>query len=249
MAWNDLSLPDKARMMQLAVKSGITDLRDIQEVYNKYAEGGELGDPEYINSDYFTLPKKSTVQIPYRDVKVTDEELVDSYLDNVLWKMENPRYKGYNKEDGLFYAYTDVDADGNTHVNIGPGLEQNGHPNIDYTRGYTKAEIDRLARKTVENRVRSMSESLQSMQDGKYAVTRDTLSMGPLLSMVDIAYNARTAKKKNLPEKWPTLVKHLANGDLDRAKEETYSGSKRRQKMRNDLLTYSPITASTVKNR
>ena len=38
MSWNDLSLPDKARMMQLAVKSGITDLRTIQEVYNKYAE-------------------------------------------------------------------------------------------------------------------------------------------------------------------------------------------------------------------
>lgn len=42
MAWNDLSLPDKARMMQLAVKSGITDLRTIQEVYNKYAEGGPV---------------------------------------------------------------------------------------------------------------------------------------------------------------------------------------------------------------
>jgi hypothetical protein len=40
MAWNDLTLSDKARMMQLAVRSGITDLRDIQQVYNTYAEGG-----------------------------------------------------------------------------------------------------------------------------------------------------------------------------------------------------------------
>lgn len=40
MAWNDLTLSDKARMIQLAVKSGITDLRTIQEVYNKYEEGG-----------------------------------------------------------------------------------------------------------------------------------------------------------------------------------------------------------------
>ena len=40
MAWNDLTLSDKARMMQLAVKSGVTDLRTIEEVYNKYAEGG-----------------------------------------------------------------------------------------------------------------------------------------------------------------------------------------------------------------
>lgn len=40
MAWNDLTLSDKARMINLAVRSGITNLRDIQEVYNKYKEGG-----------------------------------------------------------------------------------------------------------------------------------------------------------------------------------------------------------------
>lgn len=40
MSWNNLTLSDKARMMQLAVNSGITDLRTIQEVYNTYAEGG-----------------------------------------------------------------------------------------------------------------------------------------------------------------------------------------------------------------
>lgn len=38
--WQDLTLSDKARMMRLAVKSGITDLRTIQEVYNTYAKGG-----------------------------------------------------------------------------------------------------------------------------------------------------------------------------------------------------------------
>lgn len=42
MAWNDLPLSDKARMMQLAVESGITDLRTIEEVYNKFAEGGPV---------------------------------------------------------------------------------------------------------------------------------------------------------------------------------------------------------------
>ena len=40
--WQDLTLSDKARMMQLAVESGITDLRTIQEVYNTFAEGGIL---------------------------------------------------------------------------------------------------------------------------------------------------------------------------------------------------------------
>jgi len=42
MAWNDLTLSDKARMMNLAVRSGINDLRDIQEVYNTYACGGRI---------------------------------------------------------------------------------------------------------------------------------------------------------------------------------------------------------------
>ena len=40
--WQDLTLSDKARMIDLAVKSGITDLSTIQEVYNKFAEGGRL---------------------------------------------------------------------------------------------------------------------------------------------------------------------------------------------------------------
>ena len=40
MTWNDLTVSDKARMMQLAINSGITDLRTIRDVYNTYAEGG-----------------------------------------------------------------------------------------------------------------------------------------------------------------------------------------------------------------
>jgi hypothetical protein len=38
--WDELTLPDKARMIKLAVDSGITNLRDIHEVYNKFAGGG-----------------------------------------------------------------------------------------------------------------------------------------------------------------------------------------------------------------
>ena len=59
MAWDDLPLSDKARMMQLAVSSGITDLRTIQEVYNKFAEGGEIHiKPE--NRGKFTALKERT---------------------------------------------------------------------------------------------------------------------------------------------------------------------------------------------
>lgn len=40
--WDELTLSDKARMIALAVRSGISDLRTIQEVYNTYAQGGDL---------------------------------------------------------------------------------------------------------------------------------------------------------------------------------------------------------------
>lgn len=52
--WDELTLPDKARMIKLAVDSGITNLRDIHEVYNKFAKGGHLfgggGDKATLNS-------------------------------------------------------------------------------------------------------------------------------------------------------------------------------------------------------
>ena len=44
--WQDLTLSDKARMIQLAVNSGITDLATIQQVYNTFAGGGDLGEAE-----------------------------------------------------------------------------------------------------------------------------------------------------------------------------------------------------------
>lgn len=40
--WKDLSLKEKAAFMQVAVNNGIYDLQDIQQHYNKFAEGGLL---------------------------------------------------------------------------------------------------------------------------------------------------------------------------------------------------------------
>jgi hypothetical protein len=254
MAWNDLTLSDKARMINLAVKSGIIDLRTIRDVYNTYATGGELQnapeEPVDFTPTRLWAPKRDTsINIPFKAAKVSRDDLVNEYIDKVLWKMENPREKGLNRRDNKYYSYTDKDTSGNTHINIGPGLEKNGHPEIDYNRGHSRREVDTAARATVEKRVDSMLQSLQTMNNGKYAQARDTLSLGPLLSMLDIAYNGRTTGKRNLPEKWPTLVKNITEGDLEAAKRETYSGSKRRQKMRNDLLTYDAITRDTVRNR
>lgn len=232
-----------------------TNIRDLSESLryklNKiYAIGGDV-DSNFIpiNTPYFTSKIQGNVQIPFKSRKVSDEQLVDEYIDKVIWKMENPSNKGYNKDTGLYSKYLDKDKEGNVHINIGPGLEKNGHPNIDYNKSYTRDEIDNFSKATVQNRVYKMSKSLSSMQNGKYAEARDTLSLGPLLSLVDIAYNVKTDGKINLPEKWPKLVKNLAEGNIEEAKKETYSGSTRRQKMRNDLITWDAITDSTVVNR
>ena len=183
--------------------------------------------------------------------QISDDEIVDAYLNNVLWTMENPTNKGYNKKTGLYYSYIDKDVEGKEHTNIGPGIEKNGHPNVDYSRGYTREELNKIARSTVADRVKAMSESMDTMQDGRYSLTRDTLSMGPLLIMADIAYNAKTEEKKNMPEKWPKLMAKLATGDFDGIikEKQTRSKNERRMFMRNDLLTYDKITPQTVKNR
>lgn len=40
--YKDLPLSDRARIIQMAVQSGITDLRTIEDVYNKFVTGGKL---------------------------------------------------------------------------------------------------------------------------------------------------------------------------------------------------------------
>lgn len=230
----DTPKEDRLRYMKETLKFAFPPVAIFQKV-----KGLLSSEKEPVATEELIEPKQS----------YTDEELARFYVDNVLWTMENPRNKGYNEEDGLYYAYKDKDKKGKIHINIGPGLEKNGHPNIDYNKGYTREEVEEMAYETVLDRVKNMSESLRTMKDGKYSEARDTLSLGPLLTLTDIAYNVKTDGKKNLPEKWPNLTKRIVEGDLEKAKAQTDSGSERRWLMRNDLLTYGPIDEDTVVNR
>lgn len=48
--WNDLSIPEKAEMMRVAIANGITTLPEIRQAYNQFAEGGNLfGDGSYMS--------------------------------------------------------------------------------------------------------------------------------------------------------------------------------------------------------
>lgn len=42
MQWNDLSMAERAKYIQLGVQNGVTSLSDIRNTYNSYAEGGDL---------------------------------------------------------------------------------------------------------------------------------------------------------------------------------------------------------------
>lgn len=86
------------------------------------------------------------------------------------------------------------------------------------------------------------------MQDGKYKGVIDTLSLGPRLVIQDIAYNLKP-KSGNMPENWPLLIDALSEGDLERARHETESGSTRRMQMRNQMLNYKWSPDSVVINR
>lgn len=44
-AWDELSLADKAKMMEVAVRNGIANLQEIRKKYNEFAEGGNLYGP------------------------------------------------------------------------------------------------------------------------------------------------------------------------------------------------------------
>lgn len=199
-----------------------------------------------ISPEQLRLYKLIGTEVPQ---KFSDNEVVESYVKNALWKMENPDNKGYNPRTKLYYSYKDKDASGKIHENIGPGLEKNGHPNIDYSKGYTKKQLDDIAAQDNLKNMQKISKSLSTMEEGKYSKVRDTLSMGPLMTLLDIAYNVKPKQSGNLPEKWPNLIKALSVGNLEGAKKQTYSGSTRRQDMRNDLLVYGKIDENTVTNR
>lgn len=188
------------------------------------------------NYPYYLLP-----EIQNKNKRLSDEEISNYYGSNIVWTMENPNHKGLNL-DGTYSAYEDEAG-----FNFGPGLHAKSN-NLDINKTYTKQELDSIASNLALNYMKQISQDLETMQDGRYAGARDTLSAGPLLTMLDIAYNVKPKNKGNMPQKWPNLTDSLINGNIEKAKENTYSGSTRRQKMRNQMIVYKPLEGITVHN-
>lgn len=59
--WNKLSMRDKANYIRLAVKNNITSLKDIQNIYNKYAEGGNTKEPHILLPEVEITPRTTAL--------------------------------------------------------------------------------------------------------------------------------------------------------------------------------------------
>lgn len=98
-AWDKLSMAEKAEMMKVAVRNGITNLQEIRKKYNEFAEGGDISDEEYID----TMEKVAEENYKKWGFNNPDEALVHALNDNTY------NYRGY------YNKYPQSSANADTH--------------------------------------------------------------------------------------------------------------------------------------
>lgn len=89
-AWDNLSMLEKSEMMKVAVRNGITDLNDIREKYNEFAEGGD------------TNEERPTI-VPFRqktEVIITPDSEYNQYLNTLP---DNQRFTPNDEYDSYLY--------------------------------------------------------------------------------------------------------------------------------------------------
>ncbi|MEE0967695.1 MAG: hypothetical protein U0L85_11710 [Bacilli bacterium] len=162
----------------------------------------------------------------------TDQEVIDYYVNQVLWPMENAGNTGFR--NGKYYVY----ADNALPKNIGPGIAYTSNlgKKIDYNKGYTKEELDTLVRDYLSTLMTQVSDQMY----GKYGDAYYDLPLGDRIVLLDLAYQiAPRNDKGNLPiTGWPTLSQALIDGryDIAEANVSTKQSQPRRKKMRQMLL-------------
>lgn len=176
---------------------------------------------------------------------ITDEEVADTYMNNVLYTMENPKDIGL--KNGKYYPY----ADSSSPLNIGPGINYTSSigKSLDYSgnKGYTKEKLNTKIKPDLLDKMKEIRKDLHEM----YGTNADTMSLGNRLILLDKAYNVKPkgSKRANMPKAWPNLVDGMMSGDIDKIYRESYSGSKRRQDMLKQLIYKNTVNDTTVKNK
>lgn len=254
--WKDLTLSDKARMIQLAVKSGITDLNTIQQVYNTFAEGGELKEPKkplvlkpepkkdvnWANPDF---PKiKDVPQVNPYVKKMNNPDFTVNDVMARIYATENSKDSvrgGYNKKEDRWYP---VDSPEGGRQTVAYGIKLGtGSPEalLAERQGY-------LTGKQADDAVRSLAlthmDTAKRIYDKKFGVgSWDTLSGKSQSILTDYSFNVGL-------QKFPKLMEAFNEGNLEKIKDnyKRYTGGKpltgRNNYIRKDidsLMTYYPI--------
>ena len=105
-AWDTLSMKEKAEMIGVAVRNGITSLKDIRQKYNEFAEGGSKEDEEVVNTNeqYLrTMEKVAEDNHQKWGFSNPDEALLHALNDNTY------NYRGY------YGKYPQSKANADTH--------------------------------------------------------------------------------------------------------------------------------------
>ena len=92
-AWDALSMREKAEMMRVAVRNGITNLQEIRQKYNEFAEGGNT------ENDEEELPPI----VPFEhkpEVIITPDQEYNQYLNTLP---DNQRFTPNDAYDSYFY--------------------------------------------------------------------------------------------------------------------------------------------------
>ena len=98
-AWDALSMREKAEMMRVAVRNGITNLQEIRQEYNEFAEGGDTENDDY----YATMEKVAEENYKNWGFNNPDEALVHALNDYTY------DYRGY------YQKYPQSRANADTH--------------------------------------------------------------------------------------------------------------------------------------
>lgn len=225
-----------------------------EALFMAYKDGREGQTIKYKNKAYKVLLspsdlKEYQIQEQHQQNRsITNDQVVDGYMNNVMYTMENPKSRGFR--DGKWYPYTDKDIKGNVHYNLGPGINKNSEvgSKLDYSGkvGYTTEQLNSALRPDLMNKMEGITSDLRQMDQNS-----DTMSLGNRMILLDISHNVRPRgnKRANMPSAWPSLVKSMQNGNTQGALNQMNSGSSRRQEMRGDLLWKNTITQNTVRNR
>lgn len=220
-----------------------------EAIFKAYDDGRENEDIIYNGKAYKASLSEDDLNEyrRYKNRSITPEDVVNSYIENVLYTMENPKNKGY--KNGKYYSY----ADSSSPLNIGPGINYTSdlakNNNLDFSdkTGYTREYLDNIVKQDLLEKMEGINKDLHNM----YGSDADTMSLGNRMILLDIAHNVRPRgrKRANMPKGWPSLVSSMMSGNSSKARKNTNSGSTRRQEMRNDLLWQNIIDKNTVKNR